>query len=333
MSATTEAPTREVPTTGTTTTGTTAGAVPAGGAGERAADRLVASWLRLWNGDAAQAGDLVADGFRLHAAMMDGGDGSAVDSAAALVAWIAQTRGAVPDLTFAVEVGPIVDGDLIALRWSATGTYAGGVPGAGAPVGTRVAFTGSDLLRVADGRLAEYWVNSDTLLLLTQLQALPATAPTAAPVAHRRPAYLRPTNAVVRLLSRLGVSTGVIELLTVPGRTSGLPRSTPVSPLRLDGRRFVLAPLPQGDWARNARAAGRGTLADGRRTEDLRLRELDATGEAELRRRLMVAFPAAVPDGVRFFKALGLVQSADPAEFAAVADRVTAFELLPVVSA
>ncbi|NIZ91168.1 DUF385 domain-containing protein [Kineosporiaceae bacterium B12] len=169
---------------------------------------------------------------------------------------------------------------------------------------------------------------------MTQLQVgAPAAPSVPAEAARRRPAYLRPTNAVVRLLSRLGVSTGVIKVLTVPGRTSGLPRSTPVSPLRLDGRRFVLAPMPEGDWARNARAAGRGTLTDGRRTEDVVLRELDATGEAGLRRRLMTAFPAAVPDGVRFFKALDLVTSADPAQFAAVADRVTAFELLPVPTA
>jgi predicted ester cyclase len=75
-----------------------------------------------------------------------------------------------PDLTFVIQVGPIVDADRIALRWRAEGSYAGGLPGAGAPSGTRVDFTGTDVLRVADGRLAEHRVNSDTLLLLTQLQ-------------------------------------------------------------------------------------------------------------------------------------------------------------------
>ena len=138
----------------------------------RAAEQLVEAWLRLWNGDYAEAVGLVAPEFRLHAALMDGGDGTAVDSPQAVVSWIATTRAVVPDLTFAVQVGPIVDGDRIALRWRAEGSYAGGPPGAGAPAGTRVDFTGTDILRVADGRLAEYWVNSDTLLLLTQLQAL-----------------------------------------------------------------------------------------------------------------------------------------------------------------
>jgi len=36
-----------------------------------------------------------------------------------------------------------------------------------------------------------------------------------------------------------------------------------------------------------------------------------------------------VPHGVRLYKALGLVDGPDPAQFAAIADRVTAFEVLP----
>ena len=147
--------------------------------------------------------------------------------------------------------------------------------------------------------------------------------------APRRPAYLAPTNAAFKTLSRLGVRLGVVNVLTVPGRTTGQPRSTPVSPVPLDGRRYIVAPMPQGDWARNARAAGRGQLTAGRRTEQVLLRELDHVTEAGLRRRVMAAFPAAVPHGVRMVKALGLVTSADPAEFAAAADRVTAFEILP----
>ena len=75
-----------------------------------------------------------------------------------------------PDLRFTVQVGPIVDGDRIALRWRAVGSYAGGMPGAAAPIGTPVDFTGTDLLRVRRGRIAEYWVNTDVHVLLAQLQ-------------------------------------------------------------------------------------------------------------------------------------------------------------------
>jgi predicted ester cyclase len=131
---------------------------------------LVDSWLKLWNGDYAQASRSIAQDFRVHAALMDGGDGSAINTPAALVGWIAQTRAALPDLRFTIQVGPIIDGDRIALRWRARGTYSGGMPGAAAPIGTRVDFTGTDLLRVRHGRLAEYWVNTDVHVLLAQLQ-------------------------------------------------------------------------------------------------------------------------------------------------------------------
>ena len=54
----------------------------------------------------------------------------------------------------------------------AEGVYAGGIPGASAPAGTPVSFGGSDILRVADGCFAEYWVSSDGLALMEQLGAV-----------------------------------------------------------------------------------------------------------------------------------------------------------------
>jgi len=136
--------------------------------------RLVDGWLQLWNGDLDRAREIVTPIFRVHAAMMDGGDGSAVSGPDSLAGWIGQTRAAFADLTFAIVVGPIVQDDLVALRWSAEGTYGGGFPGATAEVGAPVAFTGADLLRVADDRFVEYWVNSDIHVLLMQLKV---TAP------------------------------------------------------------------------------------------------------------------------------------------------------------
>lgn len=50
--------------------------------------------------------------------------------------------------------------------------------------------------------------------------------------------------------------------------------------------------------------------------------------DAGLVREVMTAFPAQVPHGVRLFVALGLVTSGSPAEFAAAAPAVTAFEIL-----
>lgn len=138
------------------------------------------------------------------------------------------------------------------------------------------------------------------------------------------PGWLPAVNRLVRALSRIGVQVGPVRVLTVPGRTSGQPRPAPVSPLTVDGRQYVVAALPQADWARNVRAAGRGTLSSGRRTAPVQLAEVH---DVEDKRGVLRAFPAEAPGGVSFFVRLGLVERADPEQFAAVADRVAVFEI------
>ncbi|MEV6305712.1 nitroreductase/quinone reductase family protein [Actinoplanes sp. NPDC051861] len=147
-----------------------------------------------------------------------------------------------------------------------------------------------------------------------------------ADTALRLPGWLPFANRVVRLLNRLGLRLGTIHVLTVPGRRTGEPRATPVSPLTVAGRRYLVAGLPEGDWARNVRAAGRGELAAGRHRTAVTLIEVAAVEE---RREVMRAFPVEVPSGVPFFVRLGLVTKADPAEFADAADRVAVFEIRP----
>jgi predicted ester cyclase len=140
--------------------------------GARKPKAMLDDWLRLWNGDYGRAPGIISPDFRVHAALLDGGDGSSIRGVDGLVAWIAQTRAAFPDLRFTEQVTPLVDGRYASIRWTATGTYAGGFPGAEAEPGTVVTFTGTDTLRMRDGRFVEYWVNTDTLQLLTQLKAL-----------------------------------------------------------------------------------------------------------------------------------------------------------------
>lgn len=135
-----------------------------------AATALVSRWVALWNGDYAIAEEIISADNRVHAAMFDGGDGSAVRGAQGMVAFVQDMRALMADLDFGVEVGPIVDGAHVVIRWVATGHYGGGVPGAGAAAGTEVTFRGTDILRVGGGQIVEYWLNADTMHLMTQLQ-------------------------------------------------------------------------------------------------------------------------------------------------------------------
>ena len=47
-----------------------------------------------------------------------------------------------------------------------------------------------------------------------------------------------------------------MHLLTVRGRKSGLPRTTPVNLIEYQGRRWLVAPYREVAWVRNVRAAG-----------------------------------------------------------------------------
>lgn len=139
------------------------------------------------------------------------------------------------------------------------------------------------------------------------------------------PRWLPYANRIVKAVSRLGISLGTIRVLEVPGRTSGRPRATPVSPLAVDGRDYVIAGLPRADWALNAAAAGHGTLVHGRRRRPVRMTEVT---DAARRRQVMRAFPTHVPHGVPFFVRIGLVDGPDPDQFEQAADQVRVFEIL-----
>ena len=134
------------------------------------ANALITQWMDLWNGNLAIADTIVSPDNRVHAAMMGGGDSSAVGGVEGMKAFVNGARATAADLEFTVEVGPLVDGDHIVVRWLATGHYSGGFPGAAAPLGTEVAFHGIDILRISDGKIVEYWLNADTLDLVMQLQ-------------------------------------------------------------------------------------------------------------------------------------------------------------------
>ncbi len=144
----------------------------------------------------------------------------------------------------------------------------------------------------------------------------------------RPPWWLKPANKVFILISKLGLSYGREgpAVLTVPGRKSGKLRSTPVTPMSHDGRRYVVSGFPRADWVKNVRAAGEVTLQRGRKTERLRMVELPA----EQAKPVLRAFPTEVPTGVSVMKQAGLITDGSPDEFEALAGRCAVFRLDPV---
>ena len=116
---------------------------------------------------------------------------------------------------------------------------------------------------------------------------------------------------------RRGLRIGSQYLLTVPGRRTEKPRSTPISIAMVDGQRYVVAAFGDAAWVGNVRAAGSGTLLRGSRTESVRLVELPT----EQRGPMLRSFLEQVRGGRRFFGEL----TAD--EVVAAADRYPVFRI------
>jgi deazaflavin-dependent oxidoreductase (nitroreductase family) len=87
--------------------------------------------------------------------------------------------------------------------------------------------------------------------------------------------FFRVVNPLARWMMSVGMPTGSRNiLLTVAGRRSGKPRTTPVSMLEIDGRRFVQASYSETGWVRNIRAAAQATMTDHGRREPVQVVEL-----------------------------------------------------------
>jgi len=105
----------------------------------------------------------------------------------------------------------------------------------------------------------------------------------------------RAANRVVRLLLKLGLMPGPTYLLTVPGRRTGRPLSTPVTLVEDGGNRWLVSPYGDVAWVRNARAAGQVTLTRGRRTETVPIRELNPGDAAPVLQRYVTRVPITRP--------------------------------------
>jgi hypothetical protein len=129
-------------------------------------------WIsELWNGNLNLADELVSADFTIHQARSGGERSEDEAGPEAIRSLVKRSRGAFSEIHFSIVVGPIEEDGLVAGRWSAEATYAGGMPGATAKPGTKVTFGGTDILRHANGVFQEYWVSSDGLSLMEQLGA------------------------------------------------------------------------------------------------------------------------------------------------------------------
>jgi deazaflavin-dependent oxidoreductase (nitroreductase family) len=88
------------------------------------------------------------------------------------------------------------------------------------------------------------------------------------------PALIRRSGSILGPLLRAGVSLGPNALVTIRGRTTGVPRTTPLAVVEIGGRRWLIGTYGDVQWTRNLRAAGEATIRIGSRDEHVRAQEL-----------------------------------------------------------
>ena len=134
-------------------------------------------------------------------------------------------------------------------------------------------------------------------------------------------------NPVTKRVLAAGVPLGFNGLVTIRGRTSGLPRTTPIAIIDVSGRRWVWAPWGGSQWVRNLRAAGRATITVRGRKEEVRATELDATERIAFFRDVLGPVARDMPFGVWFIRTVDRTDLDDPVK---AAEGRAVFELHPV---
>jgi deazaflavin-dependent oxidoreductase (nitroreductase family) len=142
--------------------------------------------------------------------------------------------------------------------------------------------------------------------------------------AARVPRSVSLFSPVLKFLLTAGVPLGANGLITIRGRTSGLPRTAAVAIIKVDGRRWVWAPWGEVHWVLNLRAAGRATITVRRQTEEVNATELDATERVGFFRDVLAPYARSIPGGVTFIRVMDGVDLNHPED---AADGRRVFEL------
>jgi deazaflavin-dependent oxidoreductase (nitroreductase family) len=134
--------------------------------------------------------------------------------------------------------------------------------------------------------------------------------------AGRAPSYVTFFGPILKFLLAAGVPLGLNGLITIPGRKTGLPRTTPVAIIKVADRRWIWAPWGEVQWVQNLRAAGHATLTFRRRDEEVAATELDQAQRAEFFRDVMAPIARSFPLGVWLVRLVDGVDVNRPEEVA-----------------
>lgn len=141
----------------------------------------------------------------------------------------------------------------------------------------------------------------------------------------RVPSFVGLFNPIARRVLRAGPLMGPNALITIRGRKSGMPRTTPVALVEIEGKRWVIGTFGDTNWVRNLRASGAATLTVGRRREEVVASELDLEGRTGFFRDVLGPYVRRLRIGALLLSVLGAREILDDPK--AAAERRPVFEL------
>lgn len=147
-------------------------------------------------------------------------------------------------------------------------------------------------------------------------------------VADKAPGFVGVFNPIARRILKAGPLLGPNALITVRGRKSGVPRTTPIALVEIDGKRWVIGTFGETNWVRNLRAAGVATLTVGRRREEVTATELDIPARTVFFRDVIGPYVKRLRIGRLLLRVLGATEILDDPR--AAAERRPVFELRAV---
>ena len=163
--------------------------------------------------------------------------------------------------------------------------------------------------------------------MAAQLRPNPPTGPAARSGSTHVPFFVPILNPIARRLMGVGIPLGPNALLTVRGRKTGSPRTTPVAVVEVGRRRWVVGTFGDVNWVRNLRAAGEGTIKLGRRQEPVQGVELSPDEAAAFFSEVVGPYVRRLALGRWLVSALGAGEILDDPVLAARSRPV--FELIP----
>lgn len=141
----------------------------------------------------------------------------------------------------------------------------------------------------------------------------------------KAPSFVGLFNPIARRILRAGPLLGPNALITIRGRKSGVPRTTPIALVDIDGKRWVIGTFGDTNWVRNLRAAREATLTVGRNREHVVADELDVEDRTRFFRDVIGPYVHRMRIGALLLSILGAKEILDDPR--AAAEHRPVFEL------